>query len=301
VDIVYEMAIRNAAMEWLDAVNPDRLGGVRRQDLATFTFRGDRIPLADLRGGIRKPARLGAALSILTTYTPPGHLPPYEDVMGPDGLQRYNYRGTDPRHAHNRAVRAAMEHTLPLIWLVGSAPGSFLPLYPVWVVGEEPARHRFVLALDGVQRLVPVGPAPDMDGRRYVERLTRERLHQPVFRARVLEAYDRQCAMCRLRYPSLLDAAHILPDSHPHGTADVTNGLALCKLHHAAFDGNLVGVRPDLVIQVRPDVRHAVDGPMLTHGLQALDGVPLVRPRSRAARPDRDHLGERYEEFLRAQ
>jgi hypothetical protein len=34
----------------------------------------------------------------------------------------------------------------------------------------------------------------------------------------------------------LLDAAHILPDGHPKGEPVVPNGLALCKLHHAAFD-----------------------------------------------------------------
>lgn len=29
--------------------------------------------------------------------------------------------------------------------------------------------------------------------------------------------------------------------------------LALCKLHHAAFDRYFLGVRPDYVLQVRPD------------------------------------------------
>lgn len=57
--------------------------------------------------------------------------------------------------------------------------------------------------------------------------------------------------MCRLRYSSLLDAAHILPDGHPRGAPVVPNGLSLCRIHHAAYDQNLLGVRPDLVVEVR--------------------------------------------------
>ena len=60
--------------------------------------------------------------------------------------------------------------------------------------------------------------------------------------------------MCRLRHEELLDAAHILPDMHPLGQPIVPNWLALRKLHHAAFDVNIVGARPDLVIEIRQDV-----------------------------------------------
>jgi len=114
----------------------------------------------------------------------------------------------------------------------------------------------------------------------------------------VLAAYDQRSAMCRLQYPPLLDAAHIIPDGEPRGTAELPNGLALCKIHHAAFDHHLLGIRPDYVVDVRPDVRAAHDGPMLVHGLQALHGARLLLPDQRAARPDPDRLAERYQEFL---
>jgi putative restriction endonuclease len=42
-----------------------------------------------------------------------------------------------------------------------------------------------------------------------------------------------------------VDAAHIIPVSDPRGDDEVTNGLALCRLHHAAYDIGLVGVRSD--------------------------------------------------------
>jgi putative restriction endonuclease len=76
--------------------------------------------------------------------------------------------------------------------------------------------------------------------------------------------------------------------------------LSLCKIHHAAYDQNFVGVRPDLEIEVRRDVLDEVDGPMLLHGIQELAGARLSVPRSRSARPDPGRLEERYEEFRQA-
>ncbi len=230
-------------------------------------------------------------------FTAPGQVPPYADTEGPDGLLRYKYRGDDPMHPENVALRQAYERGLPLIWFVAVSQGVYLPRFPVWLVADEPSQLQFAVAVDGAQRLLPRGRIADDEQRRYVERLTRLRLHQPVFRARMLQAYERQCAMCRLRHASLLDAAHILPDGHPQGRPVVPNGLSLCKIHHAAYDGDLLGVRPDLVVDVRREVLNEIDGPMLRHGLQEMAGVRLLLPRQRDARPDRAALEERYETF----
>lgn len=119
---------------------------------------------------------------------------------------------------------------------------------------------------------------------------TQRRLHQEAFRVRVLRAYSERCAVCRLRHSELLDAAHILPDGHPRGRPIVPNGLALCKLHHAAFDRHILGARPDLIIEIRRDEH---DGPMLTHGLQGFQGTRISVPRADPLRPDRELLAER--------
>lgn len=140
----------------------------------------------------------------------------------------------------------------------------------------------------------------EADRRRTVKRLTNLRLHQPVFRAQVLGAYQCSCAMCRLRHVELLDAAHIIPDGKERDTPIVPNGLALCSIHHRAFDANVLGLRPDMTIAVRRDILHEIDGPMLKHGLQAMDGVTLTLPRQRAQHPDKERVEERYEEFLSA-
>ena len=39
---------------------------------------------------------------------------------------------------------------------------------------------------------------------------------------------------------NLTDAAHIVPVSHEHSTDDTQNGVALCSLHHRAYDTALV-------------------------------------------------------------
>ena len=106
--------------------------------------------------------------------------------------------------------------------------------------------------------------------------------------------------MCRLRHLELLDAAHIIPDSDDHGEPEVRNGLALCKIHHAAFDRNIIGVRPDYRIIVRDEVLQEVDGPMLRYGLQALHGGKIVLPGKSECRPAQDLLEERYEAFKKA-
>lgn len=292
-----EREIRTAATAWLDARLQDGRDVLSYEELASFQFDGTRVPLIDPQRGIRKPIGLAAALSIRTSYTRPGQTRPYDDAEGPDGLLRYKYRGDDPNHYENVALRRSYELQLPLIWFVATQPGAYLPIYPIWIVADEPSALQFVVAFDVGQRYTPVGVAVEDEERRYATQATHRRLHQRVFRVQVLEAYRTSCAMCRLRYRSLLDAAHILPDGHPRGNPVVQNGLSLCKIHHAAFDAGYLGVRPDYVVEVRGDIRDDTDGPMLLHGLQEMAGVRLALPRSTAARPDTTRLEERYEQF----
>ena len=130
------------------------------------------------------------------------------------------------------------------------------------------------------------------------EALTRKRLHQPVFRAQVLRAYETRCAVCALHHSQLLDAAHITQDRAPSGLPLVSNGLSLCKIHHAAYDGNILGIRPDYVVEVRQAVLIETDGPMLRHGIQALHMQKLrCLPKARRDRPDPERLDERWERF----
>jgi putative restriction endonuclease len=129
--------------------------------------------------------------------------------------------------------------------------------------------------------------------------LVRQRLHQRPFRDRVLLAYNSQCTLCRLRHPPLLDAAHIKEDSEG-GEPIVTNGMAMCAIHHRAFDAHVLGVRPDYKVEIRADVLAEHDGPTLQYALQSLHGELITLPSRRAERPSPDLLEERYQRFRAA-
>lgn len=295
-----ELAVRLAALAWLDAQRAHGKDSWSQPELADFQYGDDRIQLMDRQRGIKKPASMRAAISIRTVYRAPGKPRPYEDKTGPDGLLRYKWRGDASGHAENRALREAMVLDLPLVWFVGVADGVYAAIYPVYVLREEPDLQQFVVALGEEQHLVQPGRLTEAT-RRYVERTTWQRLHQPAFRAGVMLAYGHRCSICSLGHARLLDAAHIVADADERGDPVTSNGLSLCKIHHGAYDAGILGVRPDLTIHVRQDVLDEVDGPMLRHGLQAHHNKPLlVVPTQRRNRPDPERLATRYEQFLDA-
>ncbi|MBV6509486.1 MAG: hypothetical protein JJLCMIEE_02578 [Acidimicrobiales bacterium] len=297
----FDERLRYSAFAHLRVVQLRTGGPVRFEDVAEFRLDGDRIPLMDRQRGIRKPRMLKAALSFRTVHADRPDQRPYDDSPGPDGYLRYKWRGTDPDHAENRALRAACHQRLPLIWFQGIQSGIYLPIFPVWLVDEEPGSHQFVVALDLEQmERWATDRVIDLDlRRRYAERVVHDRLHQPLFRARVLTAYESKCAICRLRHTELLDAAHIRSDADG-GAPVVPNGISMCKIHHAAYDSDLLGVDPDYRVLIRADVLEESNGPTLRYALQELHGSKLELPRQRAARPDRDLLAERFERFSRA-
>jgi putative restriction endonuclease len=288
--------LRAAMFAHLDRVGAIHPEGIPSEVINSFVFDGAPMRLI-VQPGIRKPAQLSAALTIRTTYTAPGAEAPYEDEVDSDGTLRYKWRGTDAGHADNRALREAMARQLPLAYFYPVARGVYQAIYPVFLVEEDPVRHEF--AVDVMDRPRAGGLNVTLD-RRYVHRLTWQRLHQALFRPRVLQAYERRCALCRLGHVPLLDAAHILPDVHERGDPVVPNGLTMCKIHHAAYDVNIIGIRPDRLVEVRSDVLAEIDGPMLRHGLQEMHGSVIFMPRHRRDHPDPSRLEERYEQFRAA-
>lgn len=290
----YDAQVRTATFDWLNSQRSE-LGDVLPRTLLArgFEFGGKRIHVIGPQG-IFKPASLRIPLSITTS--PKG---PYRDEFGPDGFLRYRYRETGPDHHENVGLREAMLNGLPLVYFHGLLPGRYVAVWPVFVVGDSGDSRTFSIAVDDPANLGLSGVVGEGTRlrRKYVTVQTRRRLHQQAFRERVLEAYQHQCALCRLRRDELLDAAHIVPDPEPEGVASVNNGLALCRLHHAAFDRFFVGVRPNYTIEVRRDVMVERDGPTLRHAIQGLDGEPIVLPKRRVDHPDAEALAKRYERF----
>jgi putative restriction endonuclease len=296
-----DLRVRLAAFEWLNE-QVELHGDVLPRSLLEqgFIFEGQRVPMLGPQG-IFKPRVCELPLSITTI--PGGQ---YADKMSGSDLQ-YSYRGTDPRHPDNVGLRQAMTQHVPLVLFVRLEPGRYLAHQPVYIVGDDPVKLVFDVDVDvdvdaklGALGDPDLAVASDAIERRYVTSAFRRRVHQRAFRERVLAAYREQCTICRLRHQELLDAAHIVGDTEDEGDPVVSNGLALCKLHHAAFDSFFLTVRPDYTIEVRRSILDESDGPMLLHGLKKMHDQPIQLPRSRADRPDPARLESRYERFLRA-
>jgi putative restriction endonuclease len=258
---------------------------------------GRRITLIGQRG-IWKPKSLDLPISISTSPRNP-----YGDEASDDGFLHYRYYGSDPNHPDNVGLRECFRRGLPLIYFAGVEKGWYAPVWPLVLVNDDPGTLTVVGACEDIASLRPdvsVDAAAEVR-RRYVTRVALVRLHQAGFRQRVLSAYRTSCTVCRLKHRELLDAAHITGDREETGEPVVSNGLAMCKIHHAAFDRNILGIRPDHVVEIRADILHETDGPMLKHGLQDLHGAELaVLPARAADRPDAQRLAQRYDEFRAA-
>jgi putative restriction endonuclease len=94
-----------------------------------------------------------------------------------------------------------------------------------------------------------------------------------------------------------LDAAHITPDSDQTSSTSVTNGLSLCKIHHTAYDINIIGIDADYTVHIRQDILSETDGPMLEHGIKEMDKTKLWVPAAMGEKPDPSRLEARFKEF----
>ena len=118
---------------------------------------------------------------------------------------------------------------------------------------------------------------------------TRRRVRDAAFSEAVRQAYDRSCAMCEKRRETPdgtpeVEAAHIYP-KRKGGADDVRNGVALCKLHHWAFDTGWLAISDDYEILVRDaSERNGY------HEFKQLEGDTLDFPDDDKTRPHRMFL-----------
>ena len=283
----YDWRLRLAAFDALRAMREARGGVVHLDELERgFVFEGERIPLINARRGIWRPRQLGAdgaAISVVTTPPKRGKAPPYDDQVGSDdGWFVYRYEGEDPGPRALRRGDGGARRSDGLLRSHGArlrtgAPRDWRPERPcrstrdlAFYLEADVAASRAVLSEEEF-----VGGAPR-------------------------RAYATTTVKARLHHPELLDAAHVLPDRDERGRPEVPNGLSLCKIHHSAFDADILGVDADYRIHIRRDVLEEHDGPMLLHGLQEMDRRRIVLPSREALRPNRDYLEGRFARFRAA-
>lgn len=277
-----------------------------------FQFRGGRVSFGSFFSGIFRPKEMSgpAALALVTTAPKAGRPAPYEDEFDEEA-GRFTYRFRDPQgssaaaarqaEADNRTLIAAHELGVPVIYFRGIAPGQYAIVAPAFVMAVY--RSRRLVELEAglpVADMTGAGLVSDPDVRRYATREAVFRLHQHRFRAAVLRAYSTRCAVCRLREATLLQAAHIIDDRDPRGVATIVNGIALCAIHHLAYDRNLLGIDPRGVVHIARRLLDEHDGPMLSSGIQGFHGATILQPRRPDERPDPERLELRFTLFTTA-
>lgn len=123
----------------------------------------------------------------------------------------------------------------------------------------------------------------DQDARVWAMRAVAQRRGQPLFRARLLDAYERRCAVTGCSAVEVLEATHILPYKGEH-TNRVDNGMLLRADLHTLFDCGLFWITDDFRVELAQALRS-------TEYAQ-WNGQPLRLPAVRESHPNPAHLKE---------
>jgi len=295
--------IRQAAFKRLNELEQVYQDAIPAQEiLKGFEFQGQRIAFKS-QPGIFKPKEMSETAALSITSLPSS---PYNDEEREDKWL-YSYRAGSIEQRDNRLLRGAMESQAPVIFFlwVSDAPRTYEAIWPCWIVEDRP-EERMVRVQAGRHFVPDIStrhlPEPDEEiERKYATREVKVRLHQRRFRQAVLRAYNDHCVICRLREPELLDASHIIRDADARGVPAVSNGMALCAIHHRAFDNMLITVDPDYRVRVSQRLLEDEDGPMLERGIKDfhMKGA-MYLPRRSQDKPDKEALDERLSKFERA-
>ncbi len=126
-----------------------------------------------------------------------------------------------------------------------------------WVEDWDDDAEVFLIAFDASLAAVPIPTRIEepfellVNRKRKYSRASR-RENAPKFRFEVLKRYGPVCAVCDMRIPELIDAAHLVPWDRG-GADDPRNGLPFCTLHHRAFDARMFAIEPTTrVVHIAP-------------------------------------------------
>jgi len=188
---------------------------------------------------------------------------------------------TKPAHEGTEVVVAVRPDAL--LWYVQEGE-------PIHDAGTVPAEVRDLVDASPEEErgLIENSATPEEAARRYDLTQIMRAFRDARFRPAVLRAYAYRCAVCGVAL-KLVDAAHIVPVSHPQGNDEVPNGMALCRLHHGAYDTGLLGVRSDYRIIVNTAAAKRLAEVNLDAGLQFFkNGLPaqITLPAVEEMHPD---------------
>jgi len=210
-------------------------------DVLGFEFRergGREVIVFEMEHRDREPGWLDSVRNELERYRAERGDP----VIALEELYAFSERRLAARFPENDHVRAKIRQQLQRLRDEGEI--EFL---------DERGAYRITEEMSDVETEEPESEA-DLtdDGAGFTE--SRRRTRDDGFSGRVREAYGDTCAFCgRSRETPTgapeVEAAHIYP-KREGGADEVENGIALCKLHHWAFDTGWLALTDDHEILV---------------------------------------------------
>lgn len=269
-----------------------------------FDFAGENVRLENQAQGIFKPRQmLHGALSIKTTM-PRNGVHVYSDRANDDGTYRYSFEAGDPRGSRNKLLWQSYEFQLPFVYLYAVAPAVYSAIWPCFIADMElsPSGNYAVVVVgekanDVTNRDNIYKHVPSLIESRYAVRETQVRLHQASFREQVLNAYGRKCAVTAMKQDKLIEAAHIVSDREIGEHQYINNGIALSRVHHKAFDSQLMGITPDYEIKINHELMGDLDNRFIEEAFLKQHGRKIAMPRQKSLRPNREFLEQRYIKF----
>jgi putative restriction endonuclease len=282
LDLIYGSAIPNKALK------------------EGFLFNGERVSLIGPQGIFKAKQMQDVALSILTPLSRDSRKPFYLDKESDDGF--YHYAFEESKNDRNSYLYASHEKATPFIYFKAVMPAIYQSIWPCFVDSIN-EKERYFKIIVGNQPKLPLlsGVAnyekpKELEARYYV-RESKVRGHQAAFRENILEAYKFKCAITGLSETKLLEAAHIIPDSNELSTQQITNGIALNRLHHRAYDAELLGIDTDYRIHIGTSLSDMKDELLLDKYFLSYNGTQLNLPKNRNEWPDVNYLNRRFEAF----
>lgn len=297
-----DLVIINAAFEKikeLESIYGDSIPSVAIRN--GFDIDGENIRLENQVVGIFKPRQMKqGALSIKTTMSRDGDANIYNDQLVDSGYYKYSLQEGDPYGVNNKYLWQSLESKMPFIYFHAVAPAVYKALWPCFIKNIFPEeRHALVALGPTVNDQYIDSYYRDLDDieSRYLVRESKVRLHQASFREAVMSAYNRSCAVTGLSVEKLIEAAHIIPDSEIGKHQSVTNGIALNRIHHKAYDSNLIGIDPDLRIHVGKELIEIRENRFIKDCVLRFDNKQLNSPSNPKYAPNKDYLARRFEKF----
>jgi len=263
---------------------------LRAANLFRADLTGANLEGADLSGAIMPDAEPDTLPVNETLYTPPPQSPrsplpprraadhnnPWSGEISP-AFEAIAIK-VDPHH------KSATQKALDAEWGATSADGSVSDQEAT--IAKDSLGRWQALLHEGLARTFQFKDEEEAQGRLNRSMLLRK--GQPQLRIKLLQAYDRRCAMSRCTVEDVLEAAYIVPFLGDQ-TNEPNNLLLLRSDLHVLFDLHLIAIDPThLTIRLAPWLKDTY--------YSILEGRSLHLPLNEEMRPNRQLLIRHWEQ-----